>query len=44
MEKRTDLALEAHEIYTEEQQVDEIGGVEIDSFKKNGISVTRVKI
>ena len=44
MEKRTDLALEAHEIYAEEQQVDKISGVDIDTFKKEGISVTRVKI
>ena len=33
MEKRTDLALEAHEIYAEEQQVDEISGVNIDTLK-----------
>ncbi len=44
MEKRTDLALEAHEIYAEEQQVDKINGVDISTFKKDGISVTRVKI
>lgn len=44
MEKRTDLALEAHEIYTEEQHVDEIGGVDIKTFEKDRVSVTRVKI
>lgn len=44
MEKRTDLALEAHEIYAEEQHVDEICGVDIDTFKKDRVSVTRVKI
>ncbi len=44
MEKRTDLALEAHEIYAEEQQVDKIRGVDINTFKKDAISVTRVKI
>ncbi len=44
MEKRTDLALEAHEIYAEEQQVDKINGVDIDTFKRDNVSVTRVKI
>lgn len=44
MEKRTDLALEAHEIYAEEQHVDEICGVDIDTFEKDRVSVTRVKI
>lgn len=44
MEKRTDLALEAHEIYAEEQHVDSINGVDIDRFKKDRVNVTRVKI
>ncbi len=44
MEKRTDLALEAHEIYKEEQKVETISGVDIDKFKKNRVTVTRVKI
>ncbi len=44
MEKRTDLALEAHEIYAEEQNVDRICGVDIDTFEKDKINVTRVKI
>lgn len=44
MEKRTDLALEAHEIYAKEQQVEEIVGVDIDTFKKDRINITRVKI
>ena len=44
MEKRTDLALEAHEIYAEEQHVDEICGVDIKTFAKDKVSVTRVKI
>lgn len=44
MEKRTDLALEAHEIYAEEQHVDSINGVDIDTFKKDRVNVTRVKI
>ena len=44
MEKRTDLALEAHEIYTEEKHVKSISGVDIESFNKNNVNVTRVKI
>ena len=44
MEKRTDLALEAHEMYAEEQHVDDIDGVDVQAFKKNRVSVTRVKI
>ena len=36
--------MEAHEIYAEEQQVDKINGVDIDTFKRDNVSVTRVKI
>ena len=44
MEKRTDLALEAHEMYTSEQHVKTIDGVETESFTKDSVKVTRVKI
>lgn len=44
MEKRTDLALEAHEIYTEEKHIDEIVGVDIENFNEERVNVTRVKI
>ena len=44
MEKRTDLALEAHEIYAQEQCVDKIDGVDINTFTKDKVTVTRVKI
>ena len=44
MEKRTDLALEAHEICAGEQNVDRIRGVDINTFKKDKVTVTRVKI
>ena len=44
MEKRTDLALEAHEMYTTEQRVKTIDGVETESFLKDSVKVTRVRI
>lgn len=44
MEKRTDLALEAHEIYAEDKKVNAVEGVDISTLKKDGVSVTRVKI
>lgn len=44
MEKRTDLALEAHEIYAREQHVEQIRGVDINTFTKDRVTVTRVKI
>ena len=44
MEKRTDLALEAHQIYAEEKNIDSVNGVDIKEFKKDRVKVTRVKI
>lgn len=44
MEKRTDLAVEAHQIYAEDQKVDAVRGVDINEFKKDRVKVTRVNI
>lgn len=44
MEKRTDLAVEAHQIYAEDKKVDAVKGVDIKEFKKDRVKVTRVKI
>ena len=44
LEKRTDLALEAHEMYTESENVDVVSGVKTEKIHKKGITVTRVKI
>lgn len=42
---RTDLALEAHEMYAENAEAEErIDGVEVDVREKNGISVTKISI
>lgn len=44
MEKRTDLAVEAHQIYAEDKKVDTVNGVDIEEFKKDRVKVTRVNI
>lgn len=44
MEKRTDLAVEAHQIYAEDKKIDAVDGVDISEFKKDGVKVTRVNI
>lgn len=44
LEKRTDLAIEAHEMYTENEKVDKVSGVKTEKFENKGITVTRVKI
>ncbi len=41
--KRTDLAVEAREMYREEKK-QEIPGVEVDVTEKEGVKVTRVNI
>ena len=44
LEKRTDLAVEAHEMYAESEKVQEVPGVKTESFKNDGVKVTRVNI
>ena len=44
LEKRTDLAVEAHEMYAKEGNRREIEGVETENVKNGEVSVTRVKI
>lgn len=44
VEKRTDLALEAREIYVTGKKVDDVPGVCTESFSEKGVKVTRVKI
>lgn len=42
---RTDLALEAHEMYAESAEAEErIDGVEVDVRAEDGISVTKISI
>lgn len=42
--KRTDLAVEAHEIYRQSAQLDEVPGVVVDTEKRKDMEVTRVNI
>lgn len=41
---RTDLAIESHQLALEEQQSEQIPGVDIEEFEENGIIVSRVHI
>jgi len=41
---RTDLAIEAREFYTRQEKREDIPGVEVDVDKKEGITVTRVRV
>ncbi|MBR0277513.1 MAG: GPR endopeptidase [Clostridia bacterium] len=43
-QKRTDLALEAHEMYAKSEKIDKVPGVKVDKFKHKEINVTRVNI
>lgn len=44
LEKRTDLAVEAHEMYSQSENVKTVEGVSTQTEKKDGVTVTRVKI
>ncbi len=44
LEKRTDLAVEAHEMYTKSENISKVEGVQTDTLRTNGVTVTRVKI
>lgn len=44
LKKRTDLALEAHEIYTKDKGTEKIDGIKTETFHRCNVCVTRVKI
>lgn len=44
LEKRTDLAVEAHEMYAQSEKVKDVPGVKTETFKNDGVTVTRVNI
>lgn len=44
LEKRTDLAVEAHEMYTKSENISKVEGVQTNTCRIDGVTVTRVKI